>query len=175
MRWPQKYIPFRFLYYPDVCLWLRWQNWQHLIIIIGTFLHIFLFSVRYLRYNFCIASGWHEDMTYLQWGIDVTNAVPITQLGPGAELQLLNQSVTRKSCALLWTVDTRVLQLWYRYSIFTIFRKPSPTGGLIIKNSEKPLNPLRSFQISVPILVLSTRGSGRILPQVLCTYDDVSV
>ena len=31
-------------------------------------------------------------MTYLQWGIDVTNAVPITQLGPGAELQLLNQS-----------------------------------------------------------------------------------
>ena len=42
--------------------------------------YFFVQCVRYLRFNFCIAPGWHEDMTYLQRAIDVTNALPITQL-----------------------------------------------------------------------------------------------
>ena len=154
MRWPQKYlsisVSFNILTVASVTKSTTpyHHNWN-------ISAYFFVPCAISSLYNFCIAPGWHEDMTYLQRGIDVTNALPITLLGPGAELQLLNQSVTRKLCALLWTVDTRVLQSWYRYSPYSENRNQQAVWySKILKTTY----PIRSLQTSLPILVLSTRG-----------------
>ena len=154
MRWPQKYlsisVSFNILTVASVTKSTTpyHHNWN-------ISAYFFVPCAISSLYNFCIAPGWHEDMTYLQRGIDVTNALPITLLGPGAELQLLNQSVTRKLCALLWTVDTRVLQLWYRYSPYSENRNQQA-----VWYSKIPKSQFQCFE--------REEGAGRILPQVLC-------